>query len=268
MADTQTPVYELIKPEVGASQDSWGGKLNGNMDKIETALVAKLDKAGGTMTGQLVLPAATASLSPVRVPHGTAHATPTNGDVWSTTAGFFVRVNGGTYQLATLTGTETLANKTLTSPALTTPTLGAAAATSIHFGNETLDSFRETSWTPTLLFGGSNTGMTLSRQVGRYVKVGRLVLAQFRLELSAVGSATGIATVSGLPHSAENGNGAAGSLGVNHATSLALLGTISGLALSLSNTTLYLQNGGGTLTHANFQAGVDIFGAIAYDSGV
>ena len=52
-----------------------------------------------TLAGTAILPAATTSLSPLRIPHGTAHSSPTNGDIWTTTAGVFARVNGATYSL-------------------------------------------------------------------------------------------------------------------------------------------------------------------------
>ena len=39
MADTQTPVFNLIKPEIGGSIDTWGVKLNANADLLEAALV-------------------------------------------------------------------------------------------------------------------------------------------------------------------------------------------------------------------------------------
>jgi hypothetical protein len=53
--------------------------------------------AGGTMTGSLILPVATAAISSLRIPHTvTIPTTPTDGDLWSTTAGLFMRVNGAT----------------------------------------------------------------------------------------------------------------------------------------------------------------------------
>jgi hypothetical protein len=44
----------------------------------------------------LVAPASNVAISSMRLPHGTAPSSPTNGDLWTTTAGLFVQINGVT----------------------------------------------------------------------------------------------------------------------------------------------------------------------------
>ena len=63
----------------------------------------------------------------------------------------------------------------------------------------TLDDYEEGTWTPSLLFGGGNTGMTYNNQNGYYTKVGNLVTAFANFQITAKGSSTGDATITGLP---------------------------------------------------------------------
>ncbi|HEX5184239.1 MAG TPA: hypothetical protein VFW19_13965 [Allosphingosinicella sp.] len=63
----------------------------------------------------------------------------------------------------------------------------------------TLDDYEEGSWTPALAFGGASTGVTYNTQAGRYTKVGRLVFIDVRILLTSKGSATGVASITGLP---------------------------------------------------------------------
>jgi hypothetical protein len=59
-------------------------------------------------------------------------------------------------------------------------------------------------WTPALAFGGAATGMTYTTQVGRYTVHGRLVTAVAYITINDNGSATGSATITGLPYTATN----------------------------------------------------------------
>lgn len=74
-------------------------------------------KSGDTLTGKLVTAAPTASVAGLALPHGTAPAAPANGDVWSTTAGLFARINGVSQQLAPLASPAFTGNPTGPTPA-------------------------------------------------------------------------------------------------------------------------------------------------------
>jgi len=76
----------------------------------------------------------------------------------------------------------------------------------------TLDDYEEGTFTPTILFGGNNTGMVYNRQYAKYTKIGNRVFINMYVSIYPTkGSSTGTATVAGLPfQNVNDGNGSAG----------------------------------------------------------
>lgn len=76
---------------------------------------------GATFTGLITTKASATGGAGFNIPAGVAPTSPVNGDLWTTSAALYARINAVTYQVATLAGTETLTNKTvnLTSNTLT-----------------------------------------------------------------------------------------------------------------------------------------------------
>ena len=106
-------------------------------------------------------------------------------------------------------------------------------------------------WTPALNFGGAMTGITYTTQSGNYVRMGNLVYVHFSIVLSSKGSATGAATITGLPFA---GGGVAPGMSIRYYSNLA---SIAGSPFGwIGTTTINLvQMGAATpsaLTNANF----------------
>lgn len=66
-------------------------------------------------------------------------------------------------------------------------------------GANVLDDYEEGSWTPTIGGSSGGAGQTYATQTGSYIKIGRVVLVNFKVILTAKGTITGVPIIGGLP---------------------------------------------------------------------
>jgi hypothetical protein len=161
--------------------------------------------------------------------------------------------------IAPSTGVVTLPVGQLSFPAAQNPSADA----------HTLDDYEEGVWTPALKFGGNSVGMTYaSTPVGRYTKIGRTVFATGTLTLTAKGSSTGSATITGLPFtSANDGIPAAAVIGHftgGSAISGAVIGTVAANASAIA---LHGSANGAAsaLAHSNVGSTASMTFSVIYD---
>jgi hypothetical protein len=102
MADSTTTNYGLTKPEVGASEDTWGTKLNSNLDTIDTQMKANADAVANAG-----VPSGTAMLfQQTSAPTGWTKLTTHNDKALRVVSG--TASSGGTTAMSTALGTPSV----------------------------------------------------------------------------------------------------------------------------------------------------------------
>ena len=100
------------------------------------------------------------------------------------------------------------------------------SATSGTGTSELFDDYEEGTWTPTIQFSnGGDTATYTSNRGGWYVKVGRLVTLNGRIEISAKGSGSSAVYFGGLPFTVGNHN--SGNSGIEGGLTISYMGNVN-----------------------------------------
>ena len=98
--DTGAVIWTIAEDGSGAYLDLSGSNnfriYTGSAERIRVGNTGIVTINAPSSDTALILPAAATGYSSMRLPHGAAPSAPVNGDMWTTTAGLFVRINGAT----------------------------------------------------------------------------------------------------------------------------------------------------------------------------
>lgn len=173
------------------------------------------------------------SSTPIVLQSGTGYQRTSNFVFSNTAASYsytFPDANGTITALgntSTGTGSVVLAS----TPTLVTPILGAATATSINFGGSTLNTYTESTFTPTFTTATvGDLSVVYTNQTGVFTRIGRLVNIYYRVDCTPTfTTASGALRFAGLPFAA--GQNTSGTL---YSTNAGFTWTSSGTMLNLT----------------------------------
>jgi hypothetical protein len=132
----------------------------------------------------------------------------------------------------------------------------------------TLDDYEEGSWTPVIGGDGGTSGQAYSVQVGRYVKIGKMVIAQFRVQLSTLGTVTGAVQIQGLPFTSENTTNLSATGAVGRWYNLTTAFDMIQMAINPNTTAIYLWGATAAATALGTLATGDLNNATHFEGTV
>jgi hypothetical protein len=148
-----------------------------------------------------------------------------------------------------------------------------ASSGGIQFNGDTaaanaLDDYEEGTFTPGLTFSGGSTGMTFFDRAGVYTKIGRQVTCTIYLALTAKGSSTGTASLTGLPFTNGNYNRGSSAAGTIRFDNITYSGRVQILIPASSTNILFEQvttlGVDSALTSSNFNDSTEMSITVSY----
>lgn len=109
-----TLIYDLSSGTMTAPLAAgvpWSGVTGEPTTVAGYGITDAMKKTGDSATGKINFVASAAGAASIGLPHGTAPSAPVDGDVWTTSTGFFARVSSATYQVSFLNAAETYTAK-------------------------------------------------------------------------------------------------------------------------------------------------------------
>lgn len=116
----------------------------------------------------------------------------------------FTSAAGLTFDGTTLTAPATTITQPLTISGASAGQIVFPATQNASTNANTLDDYKEGTWTPTIGGSGGQSGQAYTTQVGTYVKIGKRVTCDFNIVLSTLGTVTTNAQIQGLPFTSQN----------------------------------------------------------------
>ena len=117
--------------------------------------------------------------------------------------------------------------------------------------------YEEGTWTPAYTGGSSAPTVTHTNQIGRYVKVGQIVSASFRINTNGISGGSGAAFISGLPYASESVSSMFSSLLIGYSASFAGNAPQSGF-LAAGGTSIQLLTNSATSARSQLASSVAI----------